>query len=301
MKYWALIILCFCFYGCGDEGIQSTLQHLSAPSAPSVEITGVPPEIQSMMWDRFGPREQLIAELADIQQGDHNWQERIDWYLRVISKMDRKRIYYNRYINAGGIAIVGNAAVNDPYFRMAQEIVLRMTKKRPEIREQLLPQYNFYMVLLRERSNSWELPEYLYYPYTDPMAGRCPAIYCWGIVGYGYDNTKPMTVFVHEFAHAIDLAINGNTRDSRLNPPLDPTFDNRLAQAYENAIELGIWSGRYAERNEGEYWAEGVQLWFYDIGPDRPFPTHADFTARDPLLAKLIEEWFAKDSFWGEY
>ena len=301
MKYWILIILCFCFYGCGDEGIEDVLQGLPAPSAPDVVITSVPPEIQSMVWDRFGSREELIAKLADIQQGDHNWQERIGWYLRVISKMDRKRLYYNRYINAGGIAIVANLSVNDQYLFMANDIVLRMTQKHPEIRGQLLPRYKFYLVLLRERSNSWELPEYLYYPYTDTMAGRCAGLSCWGTVGYGYNNRQPMTVFVHEFAHAIHLAINGNMDDTRLNPPLDPPFDARLKHAYENALEHGIWLGLYAETSKEEYWAEGVHTWFYDIGPDRPFPTHADFAARDPLLAKLIEEWFAKDSFFGAY
>ena len=301
MKYWILIILCFCFYGCGDEGLEDVLQGLPAPSAPDVVITSVPPEIQSMVWDRFGSREELIAKLADIQQGDHNWQERIGWYLRVISKMDRKRLYYNRYINAGGIAVVGNETVNDQYFLMAKRIVLRMTKKHPEIRGQLLPRYKFYLVLLRERSNSWELPEYLYSPYTDTVAGRCAGLSCWGIVGYGYNNRQPMTVFVHEFAHAIHLAINGNMDDTRLNPPLDPTFDARLKHAYENALEHGIWSGLYAETDKEEYWAEGVHTWFYDIGPDRPFPTHADFAAHDSLLAELLEEWFAKDSFFRRY
>ena len=301
MKYWILIILCFCFYSCGDEGIEDVLQGLSAPSAPDVAITGVPPEIQSLVWDRFGTREELIAELADIQQGDHNWQERIGWYIRVISKMDRKRIYYNRYINAGGIAIVGNETVNNQYFLMAKEIVLRMTKKHPKLRGQLLPRHEFYLILLNKTSYASELPEYLYNPYPDDNAGRCGGLRCWSTVGYEYDNVRPMSVFVHEFGHAIHLSINGNTQDSRLNAPLDPTFDARLQQAYENALELGIWSGLYAEKNKEEYWAEGVQLWFYEIGPDKQFPTHADFAARDPLLAKLLDEWFAKDTFRGVY
>ena len=301
MKYWILIILCFCFYSCGDEGIEDVLQGLSAPSAPDVAITGVPPEIQSMVWDRFGTREELIAELADIQQGDHNWQERIGWYIRVISKMDRKRIYYNRYINAGGIAIVGNQTVNNQYFLMAKEIVLRMTKKHPEIRAQLLPRHEFYLVLLEAHTRSWELPEFLYLPFEDNKGGSCGGLQCWSRVGYGYDNVRPMSVFVHEFGHAIHLAINGNTQDSRLNPPLDPTFDARLKLAYENALEFGIWSGLYAEKNKDEYWAEGVHTWFYDIGPDRQFPTYADFATHDPLLDELLDEWFAKDSFHGEY
>ena len=56
-----------------------------------------------------------------------------------------------------------------------------------------------------------------------------------------------------------------------------------------------------AEKNKDEYWAEGVHTWFYDIGPDRQFPTYADFATHDPLLDELLDEWFAKDSFQGEY
>ena len=39
--FWILIILCLCIYGCGNEGIESALHSLSAPSAVN-DVTGVP-------------------------------------------------------------------------------------------------------------------------------------------------------------------------------------------------------------------------------------------------------------------
>ena len=74
-------------------------------------------------------------------------------------------------------------------------------------------------------------------------------------------------------------------------------FHKRLEKAYKQAITLGTWKGRYAETNEKEYWAEGVRMWYYDIGPGGEFETHADFAARDPLLAEILDEWFFKDLF----
>lgn len=300
MKYWILIILCLCCYACSEEDIEEVLDPQSVPAAPPLSgvVTSVPPRIASKLWDPFWTRAELIAAIADIEKGEPDWEDRINSHIRLIAKRDRKRLYYNRYINAGGVAIVGNASVADKFFLMAKDIVLRMTKKHPNIRKQLLPRDNFYLVLLRDFARYLEMPEYLWSPQIEFDSGSCQANYCWSIVSYWH--THPMEVFVHEFAHAIHKAINGN-KYMRLNPALDPTFDGRLQLAYENALELGTWRGLYAEKNYREYWAEGVEAWFYDIGPDREFPTHQAFAARDPMLAELIEEWFHRDMFWGEY
>ena len=40
---------------------------------------------------------------------------------------------------------------------------------------------------------------------------------------------------------------------------IDPTFDQRLSDAYQKAIDAGLWKGTYAATNRQEYWAEGVQ------------------------------------------
>ena len=56
------------------------------------------------------------------------------------------------------------------------------------------------------------------------------------------------SVFIHEFAHAMNFAI-------RL---IDPTFDTRLAEAYEEAVE----NDSAFSNSPFEHWAVTAQNWF---------------------------------------
>ena len=256
------LIAILCLFGCGQDSIETTLHSLSNPSV-DVVVTDVPPDVQAMLW------------------GDS----------------EAHRAYYTRYVNAGGIAIVGSRFVDDEIFSMAHNIVLLMTAKRPEIREKL-SQYGDYQVLVNGRyEDSDDLPGII-----RDTAGWCAANYC---VSFYWDHPYPpgysratrnsgiLEVFVHEFAHAIHHT--------------NPTFDDRLTVAYETALEKGTWAGLYAETDPGEYWAEGVTWWYYYV-TDLPIPRHNPqkgpifetyeaFAERDPLLYALLSEWFYKDSF----
>ena len=303
MKYFmvfVLAILCLC--GCGDEGIENALYPLTVASAPSVDVvTAVPPEIQSQLWDRFGSRETLVTQLADIVQGDDGWEDRIDWLIRVIARMDQNRAFYTRYINAGGIVIVGTANVDDVFFIAARDIVLEMTWKHTEIRDQLLPHTGFYMALLTNYDPTDQgLPSRLFNPpEVNPVTGLCAGGYCLSRVWYGADGMK---TFVHEFAHAVHSAINGEGRNNNLNAPLDATFDDRLKAAYNAAMDAGKWEGDYASTNYREYWAEGVEMWYNLSGSaSRSFATLQEFEAYDPLLYALLSEWFYKGKISGGF
>ena len=129
---WVLIILCFSLYGCGDVEIQSTLRNLSAPGTADVEITGVPIEIQELLWDDPAYlKERLLRVQQDKTQPD--WVE--DGIKINICEAEQQRLYYTKYIDAGGIAILGNSDATDAEFRIARDITLRVTAKRPELRK----------------------------------------------------------------------------------------------------------------------------------------------------------------------
>lgn len=289
-----LWILGFALYGCGNETLDNTLYSLLP--APEAEV---PPEIQDMLWSDN-------AELRAHQQA-----------------------YYTRYIDAGGIAIIGSRLVDDEILMMARDVVLEMTAKRPELRESLSAATGHYQILVNGRFEDVDdIPEYRLHPVLKSQEkSSCQADYC---VSEYYDHPYPpgnsrsnrvsgiLEVFVHEFAHAIHGVIKGQPQwavdwfdwDPRLTT-LDPTFDERLQQAYENAVELGIWSeyfGGYMETNHHEYWAVGVEMWFYHI-TDTPHPSranitfrsYAEFAERDPLLVVLLQEWFREASFLGKY
>ena len=96
-----------------------------------------------------------------------------------------------------------------------------------------------------------------------------------------------VTVFVHEFAHAINLAI-------RL---LDTTFDDRLDAAYAAAKENGSYFGgvgstHQALRNPYEYWALSASRWFTVFTLEGQEFLHDEFRRQDPLMYELLTEWF---------
>jgi hypothetical protein len=97
---------------------------------------------------------------------------------------------------------------------------------------------------------------------------------------------KGYFVAVHEFAHVIH--VHGLER-------LDPDFDARLEQLYDDAMAAGKWEDGYASVNHHEYWAEGVtyyfnasprQLWKHYVNKRRELLEH------DPGLYGLIDEVF---------
>ena len=72
---------------------------------------------------------------------------------------------------------------------------------------------------------------------------------------------------------------------------LDPDFQGLLNQAYEQSKELGRFVNPRSSINQGEYWAEGVRVWYYEVGPYKRFNTRDVFKEYDPGLANLLGNW----------
>ena len=101
----------------------------------------------------------------------------------------------------------------------------------------------------------------------------------------GYPGTRYWGehIFVHEFAHAI---MGGGIRD------VDPAMFAEIRAAYDAAMAAGKYvhpDGRkhYATTNAGEYWAEGVQWWFFSnygecFAGSVKVETPEEFAAYDP-------------------
>ena len=94
-------------------------------------------------------------------------------------------------------------------------------------------------------------------------------------------------ILVHEFAHTVhEIGMRH----------VDPTFDRRLAAAYENAMRRGLWKNTYASRKREEYWAEGAQSWFdcnrTNDDEHGPIDTREELEAYHPDLAALLAEVF---------
>ena len=111
----------------------------------------------------------------------------------------------------------------------------------------------------------------------------------------GYPNTRYWGehIFVHEFAHAI---MGGGIRD------VDPAMFAEIRSAYDEAMAAGKYVGmngakHYATTNPNEYWAEGVQWWFFSnygecFTGNVKVETPEEFAAYDPKLNELISRVF---------
>ncbi|MDE0086905.1 MAG: hypothetical protein OXU23_14390 [Candidatus Poribacteria bacterium] len=294
MKYFLkvkllFIILCLCLYGCGDAKPHASQLTRLLITDDEVEVTGIPAELQAYYETKWNA-EALLA-------------------------------YYTKYIDAGGVAIVGNHYVEDAQFYAAREIVLHMTSKRPELREYLSfsEEYPFRITIINteepvdsEFNSEWGVSNRVNTIPEDAdfwKLGWCISEHC--VANVWWDAVYPpnrdgkinmrMVPFIHEFAHAIHFAIR----------ELDPTFDERLIAALEYAKtphEAGeraksAWNSGLDPDHENfnrthaltdyrEYWAYTVVNWFHD---PPSLNQHFYKTSKyDALLLPLIEEWLPK-------
>ena len=210
---------------------------------------------------------------------------------------------YTKYVDADGIAILAGARVADAHLFEARTVVLMMPAKHPALRDRLRVQHGFYMILFKYSTGHDDIsavPEQYnaregYYDEKN----RCRMVTGWGdanvkgycIAGVAQEHLGVMSIFTHEFAHALDSEMER----------LSPGVLDRVKEAYQVAkvsdAYRNLWDPYIITENWREYWAEGVEIWFYGIGADRKFETHEAFAATDPLLYGLLSEWFYQGTF----
>ena len=292
----ACLLLCvyLCVFGCGEGRMESVLYDVSG-GAVVVET-----ELPAVVWETLKVvRESNLRALQSVSGNPDAAEVIAEEAARVAELKAWQEAYYDRYVDAAGIAIVGNSGVGDAHYIDAGQIVLAMTAKRPEVREVSSVANGFYMILVGDGDTTgWGYPPEARHTamrlgYVGPpgCSRRSIGGYCEGWVlahrvGREFDN------FVHEFAHAVDGSIRRF---------LDPDFYGQVQQAYAEALTSGAWAGLYAEAAPGEYWAEGAVVWFYDVGPGRQFETYDALEAQDPLLFDLLDAWFPRVSFARRY
>ena len=220
--------------------------------------------------------------------------------------------FYKKYVDAGGIPVVSSEHAPDDALLVVRDIVNSMLAGRPDIREALITKH-WRTGVIAEVEMTADIPEYAQRkrPGAPPAEAVTQAdrdYHAWrsrGLGGnpttgaeenlLGYPGTRYFGehIFVHEFAHAI---MGGGIRT------VDPAFYQEIRAAYDSAMAAGKYqyeNGRkhYATTNAGEYWAEGVQWWFYsnfgecfkgNIKVESP----AEFQQYDPKLYELVSRVF---------
>lgn len=206
--------------------------------------------------------------------------------------------FYQKYVDAGGLAILASSEPEDASLLAACELVNDMLVARDDVREALIRSRARFAIIGRDEGTA-EIPEYGYgnRPQQDVdyinqrargLGGQVASCGEENILCLRGDRYRRESICVHEFSHTISTY--GLYR-------VDRTFERRLREAFEHAQQTGLYANTYALENPQEYWAEGVQNW-YDTN-DEAIPangihneinTRAEFVAYDPTLAALVEE-----------
>ena len=308
---------------------------IAAGTGSELVVSPIPERVEELLyggsWDEaVDDLEEVLSEepvpyitLEGILKGGYRLSDfwrfcEVDWY---------RRRFYQKYIDAGGIAIIAaedssrTLGVPDEFLYAGREVVLAMTSARPGLREVLSLGHEFgfcYVLVSGDEINMPDELEMLRHNVgffsggrrnaqgLDPRdySGTIAVTAFWksfdrqSIQGTLSEETFPVDVFIHEFAHAIDGAFWSY-------PHLFSDWKLRLRAAFEAAKAKaargeGYFAvGDYAMTNWMEYWAEGASEWFTRFyGDGMYFEENRERMLRqDPLLYALLDEVFPAAHF----
>ncbi|HEY6722527.1 MAG TPA: hypothetical protein VI197_00810 [Polyangiaceae bacterium] len=203
--------------------------------------------------------------------------------------------FYQKYADARGLPVVSSMSPADEALTRVCELVIDMVSARPDVVEALVERHVRFAVIGEDELTN-DIPEFSYLDdYINQRArglGGLPAASCAEesiLCNTELDRWRGEGICVHEFAHTISM---GGLF------AVDPTFEDRLRDAFENAQSSGLFENTYAMENLQEYWAEGVQDWYYtNLESDPPNGIHNFVDRReelmeyDPALYALIAEF----------
>lgn len=210
--------------------------------------------------------------------------------------------FYRKYADANGIPILSSSAPADSALTLACQLVLEMVSMRDDVRLALIDNRTFFAILGADEQTN-DIPEYSYLPESINERARGlggnPGMCAEESILCGpRDRWRGESICVHEFAHTISLYGLFEA---------DPTFEDRLEEAFQNAQVSGLFANTYALESAQEYWAEGVQDWYYtNLESDPPNGVHGPVDTReelfdyDPALHDLISEWLSPEVSWND-
>ena len=206
--------------------------------------------------------------------------------------------FYQKYLDAGGLPVLGSTNVSDYAMLEARWILLHMLSHRQEIlpvmatnRGRLVVMaYSEYTTDVPEQAK--RAPKVFWDRRARGLGGRIASCGEENLLSFPGDPYSTESILVHEFAHAV---LNVGML------ALDPGFKDRVRAAYRKAMDAGLWKETYAATNVEEYWAEGSQSWFDDNresdAQHNHVNTRVELKEYDPELASLCAEVFGEISW----
>ena len=218
--------------------------------------------------------------------------------------------FYTRYVDMGGVPLVGSSAVPDAAFAVAYYVFASMTRDRPCLRWGLMSA-EIRVGIIASSEVTTDMPEYsdFYeaFPGTDwDTRGR----------GFGATLVRPLVsdseenllrdpsdrwfgenILLHELAHTL-------FEFGRVSLAGGAEAQAELNALYTAAMAQGLWANTYAASNPAEDWAEGVQdCYGNNLEADPPNGIHNHVNTReelwayDPGLAAFIQTQLGDATF----
>lgn len=222
--------------------------------------------------------------------------------------------YYSQYADANGLPVLGGDLVSAAALTHACETILGMMSLRQDLLAQMIANGTIAAVT-GDGEGITQIPAYsdldTVFPITGDTwdnrargglgatkarpvsSGTEENVLCYGNDPYQAPAGVHEDIFLHEFAHSVDLMALAD---------LDPGFRDAVLAAYNDALANNLYQGTYADDTVEEYWAEGVQSWFNsNLQADPPDGIHNSVNTRaelanyDPALHSLISRIFPTD------
>jgi alpha-glucosidase len=213
--------------------------------------------------------------------------------LRTGLKLDP---FYEKYADAGGIPVLSSAKVSDEGLAEAVYLIGEMLADRDDIRAAMVKR-GVRFVVMAPTEMTTDVPEQRYMK-NDPkvdwdkrargLGGKITSCGEENLLNLKGDRYRNENILIHEFSHAIHRYGIG---------VVDKSFDGKLRETYQRAIDKGLWKDTYVATNHSEYWAEGVQSYFDCMRPEFGANTREKLAKYDPDLFALIDETFKKSAF----
>jgi len=181
-------------------------------------------------------------------------------FFQLVPQRDREeaRKFYGKYIDVKGMPVVAHADVADLALQRTYEIVTHMLAGRPDVLSAMVSN-GMYLIIIGKDQVYTDMPEYRRHPnptYQNERVrgtgGKPTSFGEENLLNLLIDRYDDESIGVHEFCHTIDGALRS----------VDPTWNKRRNEAFQNTKDKGLWKNVYAGSNPGEYWAEIAQSYF---------------------------------------
>jgi dipeptidyl aminopeptidase/acylaminoacyl peptidase len=172
---------------------------------------------------------------------------------------DVARKFYKKYLDVKGLPVAASAEVDDQALHRTYDLVTHLLAGRPDILQAMVKNGTRLVIIGKDQVYT-DMPEYRNRPNPAYLNERVRGTGGLDVTSFGEENLLNLpldryddeSIAVHEFCHTIDAALSR----------FDPSWRERLAQAYRSAMSKGLWKNAYASSNPAEYWAEICQSYF---------------------------------------